>query len=77
GYNGNLLGPTLRARHGQAVRVRFANQLAETTTVHWHGLEVPGTADGGPQASIPSDKEWQAAFCVEQPSATCFCHPHP
>ncbi|MCC0182725.1 multicopper oxidase CueO [Aeromonas hydrophila] len=76
GYNGNLLGPTLRARQGQAVRVRVANQLAETTTVHWHGLEVPGTADGGPQASIPSGKEWQAAFRIEQPAATCWYHPH-
>ncbi len=76
GYNGNLLGPTLRARQGQAVRVRVANQLAETTTIHWHGLEVPGTADGGPQASIPSGKEWQAAFRIEQPAATCWYHPH-
>ena len=76
GYNGNLLGPTLRARQGQAVRVRVANQLAETTTIHWHGLEVPGTADGGPQASIPAGKEWQAAFRIEQPAATCWYHPH-
>lgn len=60
----------------QAVRVRVANQLAETTTIHWHGLEVPGTADGGPQASIPSGKEWQAAFRIEQPAATCWYHPH-
>lgn len=76
GYNGNLLGPTLRARQGQAVRICVSNRLAETSTVHWHGLEVPGTADGGPQASIPPGKQWRAAFRIEQPAATCWYHPH-
>ena len=27
----------------------ITNQLAEETTLHWHGLEVPGEIDGGPQ----------------------------
>lgn len=76
GYNGNLLGPTMRARQGQAVRIRVSNRLAETSTVHWHGLEVPGSADGGPQASIPPGKQWRAAFRIEQPAATCWYHPH-
>ncbi len=28
------------------------NRPAEETTVHWHGLEVPGEVDGGPQGII-------------------------
>lgn len=28
------------------------NRTAEETTVHWHGLEVPGEVDGGPQGII-------------------------
>ncbi|MFB2865051.1 multicopper oxidase CueO [Aeromonas sp. MdU4] len=76
GYNGNMLGPTLRARQGQQLTIQVHNQLAETTTVHWHGLEIPGTADGGPQATIATGQQWQAKFTIEQPAATCWYHPH-
>jgi blue copper oxidase len=76
GYNGNLLGPTLRATQGQTVKIQVLNQLPETTTVHWHGLEVPGTADGGPQATIATSTRWQAEFTIEQAAATCWYHPH-
>ncbi len=46
GYNGNLLGPALQLRKGKAVTVDIHNTLAEETTLHWHGLEVPGEVDG-------------------------------
>ena len=36
---GSYLGPVIRLRRGQKVRVRFANQLAEDSIIHWHGLE--------------------------------------
>ena len=52
GYNGNLLGPALQLRQGKAVTVNIHNTLAEETTLHWHGLEVPGEVDGGPQGVI-------------------------
>ncbi len=51
GYNGNLLGPAIRLTKGKPITVNIHNQLAEETTVHWHGLEVPGEVDGGPQGS--------------------------
>ena len=51
GYNGNLLGPALQLRKGKAVTVDIHNTLAEETTLHWHGLEVPGEVDGGRRAS--------------------------
>jgi FtsP/CotA-like multicopper oxidase with cupredoxin domain len=34
------------------VTVDIHNTLAEETTLHWHGLEVPGEVDGGPQGII-------------------------
>ena len=36
-------------RRGQRVRVRFANQLGEDAIVHWHGLDVPDSAEGHPR----------------------------
>ena len=47
GYNGSLLGPALQLTQGKTVTVDITNQLAEETTLHWHGLEVPGEVDGG------------------------------
>ena len=77
GYNGDYLGPTLRFRRGEEVRIRVRNKLQEPTTVHWHGMEVPGAADGGPHQSIPAGAIWEPRFTVDQPAATLWYHPHP
>ena len=45
-YNGQVPGPTIEANVGDTVVVRLKNRLAEPTTIHWHGLEVPAEMDG-------------------------------
>ena len=37
---GSYLGPVIRLRKGQRVRIRFHNRLPEPSIVHWHGLDV-------------------------------------
>ncbi len=76
GINGSFLGPAVRLQRGKQVNMLVNNQLAETTTLHWHGVEVPGTADGGPQAEILPGKQWTAQFVPDQPASTCWFHPH-
>ncbi|HCN7004708.1 TPA: multicopper oxidase CueO, partial [Escherichia coli] len=76
GYNGNLLGPAVKLQHGKAVTVDIYNQLTEETTLHWHGLEVPGEVDGGPQGIIPPGGKRSVTLNVDQPAATCWFHPH-
>lgn len=71
------LGPTLRARRGERVRVRINNRLPETTTVHWHGMHLPATQDGGPHQAIPAGGEWAPEWLIDQPAATLWYHPHP
>ncbi len=45
--NGSTPGPTLEARRGQLVEVALRNDnVAEGTTLHWHGLDVPSGEDG-------------------------------
>ena len=46
GYNGGYLGPTLRVHRGDEVGIGVTNGLQADTTVHWHGLLVPGELDG-------------------------------
>ena len=76
GYNGNLLGPALKLQKGKAITVDIHNQLNEETTLHWHGLEVPGEVDGGPQGIIPAGGKRTVTFTPEQRAATCWFHPH-
>ncbi len=76
GYNGNLLGPAIRLQRGKPVTIDVTNSLPEATTVHWHGLEIPGEVDGGPQALIQPGTTRQITFSVDQPAATCWFHPH-
>lgn len=77
GFNGDQLGPTLRARRGETVLVNVRNKLAETTSVHWHGMRLPATMDGGPHQPIEPDHTWSPTWKIDQPAATLWYHPHP
>jgi FtsP/CotA-like multicopper oxidase with cupredoxin domain len=48
GYSAPVLGPVVRVRRGDEVEMAVENALDRDTTVHWHGLQVPGDVDGGP-----------------------------
>src|SRR5690349_23566297 len=52
-YNGMLPGPTIRAKRGDRVVVKFQNHLPEATTIHWHGLRVPAAMDGTEHVQKP------------------------
>ncbi|MCV7423073.1 multicopper oxidase domain-containing protein [Mycobacterium yunnanensis] len=77
GYDGSILGPTLRARRGEAVAVEFENALPEPTTVHWHGMHLPARCDGGPHHTVAPGGRWRPAWTIRQPAATLWYHPHP
>jgi len=77
GYNGDFLGPVLRFSKGDNVKVRTVNELDEETTFHWHGLIVPGEADGGPHESLNPGEEKFIEFKVKQEASTLWFHPHP
>jgi len=56
--------------------MKVTNSLAEQTTMHWHGLKIPGDHDGSPYTIIKPGKTWQVPLTIDQPAATCWCHPH-
>ncbi len=77
-YDGGIPGPTIRAKAGDRVVVHFRNELAEATTIHWHGLRIPAAMDGAPgfsQPEIPPGGTFDYDFVV--PDAGLFWyHPH-
>jgi len=77
GYSAPILGPVIRLRRGDEVAVSVENALDTVTTVHWHGLLVPGHNDGGPQQLIKPGDTWRPVLKIDQPAATLWFHPHP
>lgn len=77
-YNASVPGPVLRVRQGERLRVAVENQLAEGTTVHWHGVRVPNAMDGVPIITQPSiDPGGRFVYEFAPPDAgTFFYHPH-
>jgi manganese oxidase len=55
-YNGQVPGPQVRVREGDRVRVNFTNRLPESTSIHFHGLELPNDQDGVPFITQPPVK---------------------
>jgi FtsP/CotA-like multicopper oxidase with cupredoxin domain len=53
GYEGTVPGPLLRVRQGEEVHVRLFNELAEPTSLHWHGVRLPNSMDGVPDLTQP------------------------
>jgi len=45
-YNGRIPGPEIRLKEGERARIVLKNALAEPTTIHWHGVDVPNPMDG-------------------------------
>jgi len=76
GYNGSYLGPTLRVYRGDDVEIAVTNALGEATTVHWHGLLIPGELDGGPHQTIRPRNTWRPVLPIRQPAATLWYHSH-
>lgn len=76
GINGNFLAPTLLLNQGQQVSMHVNNTLADSTTIHWHGMHVSSENDGGPHTPILPNTIWSPTFTVLDPASTYWYHPH-
>ena len=77
-YNGQVPGPTIRIKLGETLRVRFTNQLAEETTIHWHGIRLPNAMDGVPnvtQEPVQPGETFVYEFTPKD-AGTFWFHPH-
>src|SRR5256884_491082 len=77
GYNGQIPGPTLEARVGDVLEVRFTNRLPQPTNIHWHGLRVPAAMDGTEmvQRSVAPGETFVYRFRLPD-AGTFWYHPH-
>jgi len=76
--NNAMPGPILRLREGDAVTIRVANKLRETSSIHWHGIKLPNEMDGVPGltfAGIPAGETFTYRFPIIQ-AGTYWYHSH-
>lgn len=76
GINGPYLGPTLKMRAGETVRMNVTNGVGEPSTLHWHGMHLPASADGGPHQIIGDGETWSPQFEVKQRASMFWYHSH-
>ncbi|MEV8034544.1 multicopper oxidase family protein [Streptomyces sp. NPDC086182] len=79
-FSGQLPGKEIRVSVGDTVTAELSNQLprATTTSIHWHGISLPGGMDGVPpvtQAPVRAGSSFTYRFITNTPG-TYFFHPH-
>lgn len=77
--NGSSPGPEIRAREGDMVEVALHNiDVADGTTLHWHGVDVPAAMDGVAgvtQDAVHPGGSFTYRFVAEDPG-TYWYHAH-
>ncbi|BAF71750.1 multicopper oxidase family protein [Sulfurovum sp. NBC37-1] len=74
--NSTYLGPTLLLKNGDNVSINYTNNLPVETTMHGHGMHVPGEMDGTAHQPIAVNGTWSARYTVNQNACTNWYHPH-
>lgn len=76
----SYLGPIIRVRTGQKVRITFENELSDprqASIIHWHGLHTPPAMDGHPHTAVRPGERYVYEFTVTDRAGTYWFHPHP
>lgn len=74
--NQRYLGPVLRAKRGDKVRITVENQIGVGSTLHWHGMMLPASMDGGPHQEIKNGESWVSEYEIKQEASTLWYHSH-
>ncbi|MDA5557668.1 multicopper oxidase domain-containing protein [Shimia sp. MMG029] len=76
GINNSYLGPVLRVKQGQTLPFDISNNIGDVTTLHWHGLHIPGAVDGGPHQEIAHGDVWSPDVPIRQRASMNWFHSH-
>lgn len=76
-YNGKV-APLIEVTEGDDFDITLVNELAQETTLHWHGVAVPNAHDGAPWHAVPPGASRQYRYAFPEGSAGLhWFHPHP
>ena len=76
--NSSVPGPLVRGEEGENISINVTNELEESTTLHWHGLQVDNEMDGVPgltQEGIKPGESFEYRLNLDNPG-TYWYHSH-
>ncbi|MEP2947484.1 MAG: multicopper oxidase domain-containing protein [Lentilitoribacter sp.] len=76
GINNDYLGPVIRVKQGQTLPFDVTNSIDDVSTLHWHGLHIPGEVDGGPHQEIKVGQTWSPDVPIVQHASMNWFHSH-
>ena len=77
-YNGRVPGPTIRARQGDRIRIRFANTGAHPHTIHFHGFHTAAMDGAGVAQYVHPGENFVYEFDAEPFGLHLYhCHTNP
>ena len=77
-YGDAVPGPEIRVKRGDRVVQRFANDLPQPSSVHWHGIRIDNAMDGVAgltQPAVPTGQDFLYDFTAPD-AGTYWYHPH-
>ena len=76
GMNAPYLAPILVLEKGKKYRFNFTNDTYEKVAVHWHGLDVPASMDGGVHQMFDPGETWSPEFEIHNNAGDYWFHAH-
>ncbi|MDU8923584.1 multicopper oxidase domain-containing protein [Pasteurellaceae bacterium LIM206] len=74
GFNGRYLGPTVRVRQGDFVKLNYRNNLPQTVAMNIQGLQAAGDLLGGIGHGIKPGEGWSPIVPISQAAGLCYYH---
>ena len=74
-YDAGGIPPVLRVRRGERLAIRLANDLAEATSLHWHGLRPQDAAAGLPGLAPVAPGATADIAVIPRDAGTVLFHP--
>ena len=75
--NSAYVNPMLVARRGTVLRITLANESAEPTIAHWHGLAIDTANDGNGERLVAPGAAFDYTIAVRNRAGLYWYHPHP
>lgn len=72
GFNGQYLGPTVRVRQGDFVKMNYRNNLSQSVAINIQGLQANSDTMGGIGHSLKTGSTWAPIVPITQSAATCY-----
>lgn len=74
GVNGQYLGPTVRVKSGEFVKLSYNNSLPLPLSVNIQGLLAPTEMVGSIHRHLTKGESWSPVLNIQQSACTCFYH---